>query len=550
MAELFRVEKKLPEIKPRKRVAAYARVSVETERLSHSLSTQISYYSTLIQNNPEWEYVGVFADNGISGTRIQNRTEFQNMIALADKGLIDIILTKSIQRFARNTVDLLKTVRHLKSIGVDVRFEKENFSSMNKDGELMLSILASFAQEESRSISENIKWSVRKKFSEGIADRRFQVYGYRWDGEQLVIQEDEAQVVRLIFSDYLNGLSADAIEKKLGEMGIKSAKGQHFSKMSIRSILRNVTYTGNLLFQRWFVDDPITGRRKLNRGELPQYWVENSHEAIISVEDYEAVQMEKARRQELGAFANTGITTSCFTSKIKCGVCGKSYRRHIRHKKKGSEETYCTWICRTKDEKGARACSGKRIPESALEKATVQVLALDCFDAEAFDSLVDKVVVLGDDTLEFHLSNGSIQSTTWKSTAVEDWWTPERRAECSRLRSIKQTSISHKYEFAGFIRCEKCGSGYTGIRVDYVNGERDRRWHCKAWCGNTAIKGSTLRKMVSDVLGTSEYSENQMDSILDGISILDSTATFKFKDGRTETRSYKEEVIRRERNDK
>ena len=281
MAKIIKVEQTVPTIKTKKKVAAYARVSMESERMNHSLSAQISYYSTLIQKNPDWQYAGVFADDGISGTSIEKRDEFKRMIAAAEKGDIDIILTKSIQRFARNTVDLLETVRRLKDIGVEVRFEKEHINSMDGDGELMLTILASFAQEESRSISENVKWGTRKRFEQGIPNGKFQIYGYRWDGDQLVVEPEEAKIVKLIYDNFLNGLSAETTEKQLAAMGVKSYKGQHFGNTSIRQILGNITYTGNLLFQKEYVADPISKKSKINRGELPQYWVENTHEAIM-----------------------------------------------------------------------------------------------------------------------------------------------------------------------------------------------------------------------------------------------------------------------------
>ena len=281
MAKITRVEQAVPTIKTKKKVAAYARISMESERMNHSLSAQISYYSSLIQKNPDWQYAGVFADDGISGTGIAKRDEFKRMIEAADNGEIDIILTKSIQRFARNTVDLLQTVRHLKDIGVEVRFEKEHINSMSGDGELMLTILASFAQEESRSISDNVKWGTRKRFEKGIPNGRFQIYGYRWEGDHLVIHEEEAKIVRLIYNNYLNGLSAETTEKQLAEMGVKSYKGQHFGNTSIRQILGNITYTGNLLFQKEYVAESHQQESRINRGELPQYFVENTHEAII-----------------------------------------------------------------------------------------------------------------------------------------------------------------------------------------------------------------------------------------------------------------------------
>ncbi len=314
MRKISKIEPTLPAVVAKKKVAAYARISMESERMHHSLSAQISYYNALIQKNPEWEFAGVYADDGISGTGIAKRTEFQNMLSDCEAGKIDIILTKSIQRFARNTVDLLETVRHLKDIGVEVRFEKENINSMSGDGELMLSILASFAQEESRSISENVKWGTRKRFEQGVPNGHFQIYGYRWDGDHLVIEPEEANIVRLIYDNFLNGLSAETTEKQLEEMGVKSYKGKHFSNSSIRQILSNITYTGNLLFQKEYVSDPITGKSKKNRGEMPQYWVENTHEAIIPMETYRTVQKERQRRRELGVFANWSINTSCFTS--------------------------------------------------------------------------------------------------------------------------------------------------------------------------------------------------------------------------------------------
>ena len=215
MKTVEKIERKLPVLKTRKRVAAYARVSMESERMQHSLSAQVSYYSALIQKNPEWEYAGVFADYGISGTGTKKREEFNRMLAECEAGNIDIVLTKSIQRFARNTVDLLNTVRHLKDLGIEVRFEKENINSMSGDGELMLSILASFAQEESRSISENVKWGMVKRFKQGIPNGKFRILGYKWEGDQLVIVPEEAAIVRRIFQNFLDGKSRLETEREL-----------------------------------------------------------------------------------------------------------------------------------------------------------------------------------------------------------------------------------------------------------------------------------------------------------------------------------------------
>ena len=423
MRKIRKIERTLPTITRLKKVAAYARVSMESERMQHSLSAQISYYSSLIQKNPEWEYAGVYADYGISGTGMKKRQEFRRMIADAEAGKIDIILTKSIQRFARNTVDLLETVRHLKELGVEVYFEKENIRTLTGDGELMMTILASFAQEESRSISENVKWGTRKRFEQGIPNGKFAIYGYRWEGDHLVIVPEEAKVVKLIYANFLKGLSAESTEKQLEEMGVKSFNGIHFGNSSIRTILRNVTYTGNLLFQKAYTPRPGANHAKINRGELPQYWVENTHEAIIPLETYQAVQDEIKRRRKLGIFANMGVHTTCFTSKIKCGKCGKSYRRSTRRGRKNVNEQYCVWVCRTKSDNNALSCKSKDIPEETLKKVCVEVLELPEFDEAVFLERVSRIIVFGDDTLELHFTDGSQQLVHWKSTARTDFWT-------------------------------------------------------------------------------------------------------------------------------
>ena len=217
MRKITRLEPTQPVLTPKKRVAAYARVSMESERLQHSLSAQISYYNEKIQKNPDWLFAGVYADNGISGTGTEKREEFNRLIADCDAGNIDLVLTKSISRFARNTVDLLETVRHLKEIGVEVWFERENIHSLDGDGELMLSILASFAQEESRSISENVRWATIKRFKQGIPNGKFTIFGYEWQDDKLVIIPEEAEII-LVCNGEIYGFRPlkEDLEKKKG----------------------------------------------------------------------------------------------------------------------------------------------------------------------------------------------------------------------------------------------------------------------------------------------------------------------------------------------
>lgn len=535
MAKITKVEQIVPTIKTKKKVAAYARVSMESERMNHSLSAQISYYNALIQQNPDWQYAGVFADNGISGTSIAKRDEFKRMIAAAENGDIDIILTKSIQRFARNTVDLLETVRHLRDIGVEVRFEKEHINSMNGDGELMLTILASFAQEESRSISENVKWGTRKRFEQGIPNGKFQIYGYRWDGDHLVIEPEEAKIVRLIYDNFLKGLSAETTEKQLAEMGVKSYKGQHFGNTSIRQILGNITYTGNLLFQKEYVADPISGKSRINHGELPQYWCEDTHEAIIPLEVYQAVQAEKARRRELGVFANWSINTSCFTSKIQCGRCGKNYQRSNRKGRKDPNANYPIWICGTRRKTGNSQCQNKDIPEPMLMEACAVVLGLSEFDEAAFSEQIECIVIPAPNEMVFYFKDGRVVPHHWESTMRKNCWTDERRAAKGRYVQEHQLGPNTSC-FTSRIRCDTCGENYRRQRSRHKDGNYDSVWRCasSAKCDSPSIKEEVLKAICADALGLSEFDEKVFRNQIACIHITAPfRLTLRFFDGRT-----------------
>lgn len=401
-----------PKITARKmRVAAYARVSTEDECMVNSLAAQASYFSGLIRGNPDWEFAGIYADEGISGTSEAHRKEFARMLEDCERGKIDIILTKSISRFARNTVTLLQTVRRLKTIGVEVRFERENLSSLDAAGELMLTVLTSFAQEESRSTSENVKWGIRRGFETGKMNA-FVLYGYRSVNGQLQVVPEEAAVVRLIFDNFLNGFTAAKTEKQLEEMGVKSYRGKHFSKDAIRKILRQEKYTGNAMLQKYYIENHITHRKRKNRGELPKYFVENSHEAIISAEVFERVQREIDRRRELGIFASGAVETNCFTSKIRCGKCGKNYRRHKRTRKNGTETV--RWRCSLKKTCGCGACDGEDIFEEDLKYACALAMGREEFDEEEFRESVTGISVTRGSVLEFTLADRRRLIVNWR----------------------------------------------------------------------------------------------------------------------------------------
>ena len=535
MRKINIIEPKVPQMPSRKKVAAYARVSMESERLQHSLSAQVSYYSSLIQQNPAWEYAGVYADDGITGTKTNDRTEFNRMIADCEAGKIDIILTKSISRFARNTVDLLNAVRHLKELGISVQFEKEHIDSLSEDGELMLTLLASFAQEEVRSLSDNVKWGTRKRFEKGIPNGRFQIYGYRWDGDHLVVEPEEAKIVKLIYDNFLNGLSAESTEKQLEEMGVKSYKGQHFGNTSIRQILGNITYTGNLLFQKEYTVDPISKKSRKNQGELPQYWVENTHEAIIPMEVYQAVQEEKARRRELGVFANWSINTSCFTSKIKCGRCGKSYQRSNRKGRKDPDANYTVWICGTRRKTGNAQCQNKDIPEPMLKEACAAVLGLDEFDETVFSEQINHIEIPAPYEMVFYFKDGRIVPHRWQSTMRKDCWTDERRAAKGRYVQEHQLGPNSSC-FTSRIRCDQCGENYRRQRSRHKDGSFDSVWRCasSAKCSSPSIKEETLMALCAEAMGLDEFEET---AFREQIACIHITAPFHlsihFFDGHT-----------------
>ena len=518
------------------KVAAYARVSMECERLQHSLSAQVSYYSELIQKHKGWQYAGVYADNGISGTGTAKRDEFNRMLQDCESEKIDVILTKSISRFARNTVDLLRTVRHLKELGISVRFEKENIDSLSEDGELMLTLLGSFAQEESRSISDNVKWGTVKRFQQGIPNGQFRIFGYEWVNDRLAIIPEEAEIIRSMFKDYLNGASRIEIGRALNSKGIFTRQGNKWVDSNVKAILRNITYTGNMLFQKEFTTDPITKHHKINRGELPQFFVEDTHDAIIPMDEFQSVQAEFKRRRDLGPLGNKSLHLTAFSTKVTCSICGKHYRRSGKRNTTG--DVYYIWTCQTKDQKGVAACSSKNIPEKMLQRAAAQVMGLEEFDSAVFGEQIEEVLVVSDDTLCFRFYDGHEATTTWQSTARVDCWTPERRESWGAYRRHKSTNPNRSMfnEFSGFITCGSCGHTYHCQSSTRSDGSRTRNWYCsgpRSACSNPALNDEVMRGLVCDVLGLKELDESIMNAQLKSASVLGYTVTFHFRDGHT-----------------
>lgn len=508
------ISKKEPIIKrlpAKKKVAAYARVSKDTERLMHSASVQVSYYSKLIQSNPEWEYAGVYADYGITGRKVAVRDEFKRMLQDCKDGKIDIILTKSISRFARNTVDLLETVRHLKELGIEVRFEEQNINTMSGDGELMLSILASFAQEESRSISDNIKWGIRKRFQAGevgVANKH--LLGYRYDDSlgQYVIIPEEAEIVRWMFQMFLDGVSYRTIAKQMNDVGFRSIYGKEFQEATIRLLVKNDVYAGIIRRQKAHVPDPITGRKVVNQGELPQYITDDAHEAILDKQTYAKVLEEHKRRKNLARPHYT------FTQKIICGCCGKRFSRQ-NTKKKGVPRIY--WMCRSKKESGS--CESRNYKETELERIVALTLGWKEFDADAFETSVRSMTILPSGDVEIKLVGS--ETKVWKDIGLSGHGYTFTVTDC----------------FQGKIICGKCGSPYHRSN----SGGRWCSWYCPAreygfdgkTCDNDNLRDFNLRQISAFMMGIDQFTEEAFMEKIEQITVIDSrNMEFRFMDGR------------------
>ena len=415
---------KFPPRQPKlKRVAAYARVSSGKDAMLHSLAAQVEYYSNFIRRHPGWEYVGVYADKAKTGTK-DSREQFQQLLTDCKAGKIDHVVTKSISRMARNTVTLLETVRELKSMGITVYFEEQNIDTGTDDGELMLSILASYAQEESLSASENQKWRVRQNFENGQPWRGFML-GYRYKDGQYIVVPEEAEIVRSIYADFLDGKGVTAIMKRLNKEGILTQQGFTWHKSAITRVLKNYTYTGNLLLQTKYRENHLTKRTLVNHGQLPQYHATDTHEPIIDIGTYNSVQLEMYRRAQKYGKRQTSEKYP-FSGMISCANCGKHYRRKVT-------ATGPVWICSTYNTHGKAVCPSKAIPESTLMEiaATVSVT-----------SEITAVTAHNDNTLEFTLADGTV--------TVKQWQDRSRAASCTaELRATaREKSRERKRQYA------------------------------------------------------------------------------------------------------
>ncbi len=355
------------------RVCAYCRVSTDQAEQKNSFSAQVEHYTAYIKNNLAWNFAGIYADEALSGKNAAKRPEFMRMVNDAENKKFDLIITKSISRFARNTADCLETVRKLKSIGIGIFFEKEAINTLNAESELMLSILSSVAEEELNSISQSMRWAYQRRFKQGkvtINTKRFLGYDKDKDGK-LIINEEQAVIVRRIFNDYLSGLGISRIAKGLD--GIKTISGKvKWAESTVRDIIKNEKYVGDALLQKTITKD---FKKKRNKGEVPMYYVKDTHPAIVSREDFEKAQelmVERAKSKgNINGTREKYLKRYAFTSTIECGHCGKTYKRHIDNC--GNVAESVCWVCSTYIIEGKNSCNVGRVKEETIKGLFVKV---------------------------------------------------------------------------------------------------------------------------------------------------------------------------------
>lgn len=446
------------EVKPKLKVAAYCRVSTDSDEQSTSYEAQVEHYTNFIQKNEEWEFAGIFADDGISGTNTKKREEFNRMIAECMEGHIDMIITKSISRFARNTLDCLRYIRQLKEKNIPVFFEKENINTMDSKGEVLLTIMASLAQQESESLSKNVKMGMQFRFQKGevqVNHNRFMGYTKDEDGH-LIIEPAEAEIVKRIYREYLQGASLKQIGDGLMDDGIlTAARKAKWRPESVKKILKNEKYIGDALLQKTYTVDVLTKKRVKNNGIVPQYYVENSHEPIIPRDLYMQVQEEMLRRANLHSGANRKkrvySSKYALSSIVYCSKCGDIYRR-IAWNNRGKHST--VWRCVNRVEHGPDCCDAPTVQEEELQNAVVKAINMALGGKDEMLTALEKniamVLALEDETsmesLDAKLEELQ-QELLKRANARQDY--EDLADEIDLLREQKQNAMAENAEREG-----------------------------------------------------------------------------------------------------
>ncbi len=475
----------------KRRVAAYARVSTDSDEQYTSYEAQVNFYSKYIQEKPEWEFVQVYADEGITGTNTKKRNEFNKMIADALEGKIDLIITKSISRFARNTLDTISITRDLKASGIEVFFEKENLWTLDPKSELILTIMASIAQEESRSISQNVTLGKRWGFQEGKVSFAYSTFlGYKKVDDKIVIDEAQAQVVKAIYRMYLvEGKTATGIAVYLQGEGIKtpSGKSTRWTKNTVTSILTNEKYKGDALLQKKFTDNYLEHSMVKNNGEVPQYYVENSHPAIIDRETWEQVQVEIRRRNALGYQYSA---TNVFATKLICDDCGGFYGQKKWH----STDRYSKFMfqCNNKYKKGKPKCITPSLHEDDIKQKFIRAFNITIQDKNRLIEDTNAIIEILTNTEDLDLEIANMVSEMEIVNGLV-----QKLVSQNAKKSQSQEEYSKKYDEL-VSRYDKAKTKYDDLCLEKVD-KQGQLLKLKAFIGNFIDRDTTLESWDSDI---------------------------------------------------
>lgn len=504
------------------KVAAYCRVSTDQEEQESSYEAQISYYTEKINKKSEWQMAGIFADEGITGTQAKKRPEFLKMIRLCRQRKIDLILTKSLSRFARNTVDSLNYIRELKSLGIAVCFEKENINTLETDTEMMLTIMSCFAQAESESISKNVSWGIRQSFKNGNVPMQYaRLLGYQKgsDGQPEIVPE-EAETVKQIFKSYLDGMSLKQIADKLNSQGVRTKrKKSAWQPEIVKSILMNEKYTGDALLQKTYVTDCITKKSRKNNGELPMYLVKNHHAAIISRADFNRVQEEMARRSAKRVIADKLTKTEqgkysakyALSELLVCGECGTHYRR-VTWTAKGFKEI--KWRCINRIQYGKRKChSSPTVDEQALHKAIVSAINEFCDVKDDVAKVLRESIT---EVLDPNL-NGSVQAAQQRIDELA-----KNIDELIKLATVPETAESAMSDIARF-------SEEMKTLREFIETEKAKQ--ATTECGSAELD-EVLERLEKEDFTITEYDDVAVRQLIERVTVESKdTITVTFKGG-------------------
>lgn len=504
------------------RVAAYCRVSTDDEEQKTSYEAQIGYYTKKINQNPEWQMAGIFADEGISGTQAQKRPEFLKMIRLCRQRKIDIILTKSLSRFARNTVDSLGYIRELRALGIAVISEKENINTLTAESEMLITIMSCFAQAESESISKNVSWGVRQSFKNGNVPMQYaRLLGYRkgHDGNAEIIPE-EAEVVKEIYRCYLDGMSMNLIADRLNEKGLTTKGGSSpYRKMVVQRILTNEKYTGDALLQKTYVTDCITKKTRKNNGELPMYLVKNHHEPIISRSDFNRVQEEMARRSAKRTIADKLTKTGqgkysakyALSELLICGECGEHYRR-VTWTAKGFKEI--KWRCVSRIQYGKKKChSSPTVDEQAFHRAIVSAINEFCeVKDDVAKALRESIIEALDQN-----QNGSVHAAQQRIDELA-----RNMDELIKLATVPETAENAMSDIAKF-------SEEMKMLREFIEIEKAKQTEVKH--GSNELS-NVLQRLEKENFTLTEYDDIVTRQLIEQITVdIKNTITVRFKGG-------------------